>query len=181
MNSFLYWNLRRLGTSKKKLKNMVRRYKVNVVAIAEPFVGEHCMSRLQKSLDFWGCISNEGVGGKLWVLWNTNVNVTMKSIKGQSISLLVKEKDKKILTTFVYAKCSYQDCRKLWEELSSLSIGNTPWIIIGGFNIIHKEDERIGGSPRQVIAKREFNDFIDAVGMMEVNYEGNMMSWCNGQ
>ncbi|XP_042954746.1 uncharacterized protein LOC122291174 [Carya illinoinensis] len=28
---------------------------------------------------------------------------------------------------------------------------------------------------------REFNDFIDAVGMIETKFEGNKMSWCNGQ
>lgn len=52
---------------------------------------------------------------------------------------------------------------------------------MGDFNIIRNDGERIGGRPRPTIAMGEFNDFIDAVGLVEVNHEGNMMSWCNGQ
>ncbi|XP_042939346.1 uncharacterized protein LOC122274369 [Carya illinoinensis] len=150
-------------------------------AIAEPFVNKQCMVRIQNRLEFGGCISNEEAGGKLWVLWNTKVKVTVQSIKGQSISLMVEEKNKQILTSFVYAKCSYLDRRRLWEDLSLLSTGITPWIIMGDFNIIRNNDERIGGRPRPTIAMREFNDFIDAVGMIETKFEGNKMSWCNGQ
>lgn len=32
----------------------------------------------------------------------------------------------------------------------------------------------------QEIAMGGFNDFINEVGLVEVNSEGNMMSWCNG-
>ncbi|XP_042956409.1 uncharacterized protein LOC122292237 [Carya illinoinensis] len=160
---------------------MIKKYKVNVVAIAEPFVNKQCMVRFQNRLEFGGCISNEEAGGKLWVLWNTKVKVTVQSIKGQSISLMVEEENKQILASFVYAKCSYLDRRRLWEDLSLLSTGITPWIIMGDFNIIRNNDERIGGRPRLTIAMREFNDFIDAVGMIETKFEGNKMSWCNGQ
>ncbi|XP_041001851.1 uncharacterized protein LOC121247553 [Juglans microcarpa x Juglans regia] len=160
---------------------MIKSHTPSVVAVAEPFVGEHGMSRLQQCMDFGGGISNEGDGGKLWVMWKTNESIVVSCTTGQSITILAKEKDKQVAITFVYAKCSYLDRRKLWEDLSSMRTGNTHWIVMRDFNIIHNDGERIGGRPRLNIAMGEFKDFIDAVGLVEANYEGNMMSWCNGQ
>lgn len=51
---------------------------------------------------------------------------------------------------------------------------------MGDFNIIHCEDERKGGRPRQVTAMEDFNGFIESCGLMDLPSNGNTLSWCNG-
>ncbi|XP_042964794.1 uncharacterized protein LOC122299025 [Carya illinoinensis] len=82
--------------------------------------------------------------------------------------------------SFVYAKCNYGEHRRLWDDLCSLQSSNVPRMVIGDFNIIRSDEERIGGRPRPRIAMEEFNSFIDMAGLSELGFQGNNMTWCNG-
>ncbi|XP_040998204.1 uncharacterized protein LOC121244256 [Juglans microcarpa x Juglans regia] len=57
--------------------------------------------------------------------------------------------------------------------------GSIPWIVLDDFNVMSGDGERIGGRSRPIIALKEFNDFIDVVGLVDLKFEGNSMSWCN--
>ena len=54
-------------------------------------------------------------------------------------------------------------------------------MVIGDFKIIRSDNERIRGHPRPRIALEEFNSFIDMVGLTDLGFQGNKMTWCNGQ
>ncbi|XP_042964784.1 uncharacterized protein LOC122299013 [Carya illinoinensis] len=59
--------------------------------------------------------------------------------------------------------------------------GIDPWMVVGDFNIIRKDEERKGGRPRHAGAMADFNSFIEDSGLVEMNHTGNTLSWCNGQ
>lgn len=63
----------------------------------------------------------------------------------------------------------------------SVQVADNPWLIVGDFNIIREDREIIGGCPRAAQAMEDFNECIDACGMVEMRSIGNTMSWCNGQ
>lgn len=69
----------------------------------------------------------------------------------------------------------------LWKELSSLSFINTPWAIIGDFNSITMLSEHKGVPFRYYASKaRLFADFITNNTLLDVEFIGNIYSWCNG-
>ncbi|XP_042959294.1 uncharacterized protein LOC122294521 [Carya illinoinensis] len=70
--------------------------------------------------------------------------------------------------------------RALWQELEGLLVTDQPWIVVGDFNTIRMDSERIGGNPRSLPSMNEFNDFIDRCGLFELTCSGQRLSWCNG-
>ncbi|KAF5477362.1 hypothetical protein F2P56_004011 [Juglans regia] len=55
-----------------------------------------------------------------------------------------------------------------------------PWLVLGDFNVIRRDSERVGGNPRPLISMLEFNNYIDHCGLLETSSSGQNMSWCNG-
>ncbi|XP_042950219.1 uncharacterized protein LOC122282325 [Carya illinoinensis] len=82
--------------------------------------------------------------------------------------------------TFVYAKCSYLEHRRLWDSLMGANIHHLPWIVMGDFNIIINDSERRGGRPRLALAMEEFNSWVGSCGLLDMPSCGNSLSWCNG-
>ncbi|KAF5477357.1 hypothetical protein F2P56_004006 [Juglans regia] len=55
-----------------------------------------------------------------------------------------------------------------------------PWLVLGNFNVIRRDSERVGGNPRPLISMLEFSNYIDHCGLLETSSSGQNMSWCNG-
>ncbi|XP_042972740.1 uncharacterized protein LOC122304535 [Carya illinoinensis] len=177
----LYWNVRGLGTSRGRLKKLVKEFKPKVFALAETFVDDSKMGRLMRQLGLEEGSSNQLNAGKIWLLWEKNVNVTIVRMSDQFITVKVLEGDLALSITFVYAKCYYGLRRQLWRDLQEDVHSNDPWMILGDFNVIKNNEEWKGGSPCSRIALEEFNEWINGCGLMDLNYNGNNLSWCNGQ
>ncbi|XP_041020448.1 uncharacterized protein LOC121262091 [Juglans microcarpa x Juglans regia] len=95
-------------------------------------------------------------------------------------SNVVDGDNKRILVSFVYAKCSQVNRRGLWRELAEVQVVEQPWVVVGDFNIIRNDSDRIGGNPQPLASMEEFNDCLDQCGLIDLSSRGNHMSWCNG-
>ena len=53
-----------------------------------------------------------------------------------------------MMVSFLYGHNDYIPRRELWSALKSFSseIGNAPWLVVGDFNIVRHEREKIGGA-----------------------------------
>lgn len=69
IENVLVWNVRGLDTSQKRLKGLIKKWNISIVAIAEQFAGEDKLPKLAGFLGFQNFCSNEVVGGKVWLLW----------------------------------------------------------------------------------------------------------------
>lgn len=70
IDNMLVWNVQGLGTTKKKLSQMVRTFNVAIVAILEPFSDVNNMDQVAWYLGFLKSCSNAEMGGKIWVVWD---------------------------------------------------------------------------------------------------------------
>lgn len=50
IDTILYWNVRALGSSKKRLKSLLMKNNVSIYAIARPFARENCMTTMDNFL-----------------------------------------------------------------------------------------------------------------------------------
>ncbi|XP_035544614.1 uncharacterized protein LOC118348003 [Juglans regia] len=139
------------------------------------------LQRLVSSLGFDGFYSNEGAGGKIWILWIAPYDFEVVSVSTQMVTGWFVLDGTRTLVSFVYMKCTQLDQRELWEQLVGCRAAGDPWIVMGDFNIIREDRERVGGCPRAAQAMDDFNLCIDQCGLVELNYHGNPLSWCNGQ
>lgn len=52
----------------------------------------------------------------------------------------------------------YTERRALWADLEHRQMNDCPWMILGDFNAIRMDSERIGSHSRPLISMFEFND-----------------------
>ncbi|KAG6650510.1 hypothetical protein CIPAW_06G048500 [Carya illinoinensis] len=165
----MVWNVRGIGTLKKCLRNLVRKYSISMLAISEPFI-EESMFHFTKFLDFPNYCSDEAMRGKVWVMWNGHDDFEVVSMLDQMITGWVVLNGIKVFVTFVYAKCSFYKRRGLWTDLVALQVGLNPWLIVGDFNIIQEDGEQIGGQPRPLAAMEEFNNCLNNCGVVDLKF-----------
>lgn len=139
------------------------------------------MERWAISLHFTNFASNLEMGGKIWVCWKDEIEMDVVGITNQSLNGLFEASGGNLLTIFVYAKCTQIERQELWSHLSGVSCAGLAWVVLGGFNIIRSNEERVGGRLRLLLAMNDFNACINRCGLLDLRLEGRQLSWCNGQ
>ncbi|XP_038971839.1 uncharacterized protein LOC120104572 [Phoenix dactylifera] len=82
----------------------------------------------------------------------------------------------------VYASTDYRVRRPLWHEITSLLAQGIPTVAVGDFNCIQSADEKRGGAPfTDRIDRREFRDFVQLNGLVDLGFSGPRFTWCNNQ
>ncbi|KAF5468900.1 hypothetical protein F2P56_013011 [Juglans regia] len=174
------WNLRGLGSSRNRLKSLVKKNGVHIVGILDPFVDVDKMSRLASMLGLSNFCSNAEVDGKIWNFWSDDCGWEPLSMTNQVIIGSFLFGEEKLLISFNYAKCNSIERRELWQSLEGIDDNEISWIVVGDFNIIREDSERVGGHPRSITAMEEFNICIDHCGLLDLHVVGRKLSWCNG-
>lgn len=113
--------------------------------------------------------------------WGGGLQVTILNLSDQHVTVYVPLDDGMIFLSVVYAKCNYQDRRALWQSLKLEILSDEPWLGLGDFNVIRRDEERRGGRPCLQVAMDEFNDFINDCGLRDTQSSVNLFSWHNGQ
>ncbi|KAJ4954176.1 hypothetical protein NE237_031008 [Protea cynaroides] len=70
-----------------------------------------------------------------------------------------------------------------WKAMHNAENGgpNEPWVMIGDFNIICYHGEKEGGGQLCKGAMMEFNDCLESNLFKDLKWEGEMLTWSNGQ
>ena len=126
--------------------------------------------------------------GKICVIWNPSVTVSILHKSLQSITCKVRLPfvSTEFVVTFVYGSNCRKMRRELWSELvflsSSSSSSGMPWLILGDFNQVRfaSEHSRSSGfsSSRGM---REFNQCLATTSLSDLQFCGNAFTWTNNQ
>ncbi|GLT59702.1 hypothetical protein SLA2020_325070 [Shorea laevis] len=185
-------NIRGLGGigKKKEIRDLVIREKVDVLLIQETKMEQvdNCLCRMVWGTDDfeWIAQAANGAFGGILIIWNSRVFRKLSSFEGTGfLGVFGMWGDYNIPCYFVnvYSSCDLAQKRCLWEILSDLVTskkGN--WCIAGDFNAIRNSQERKGDtSVRREL--REFNDFIETTGLVDLPMIGRKFTWYqpNGQ
>lgn len=128
-------------------------------------------------LDMSEICSKGSSGGKLWILWQQTLTVSVISFGAQWCNLSIKQSSYHLYGSFVYEKCTMTERRELWDALDNFGGSlNELWFIAGGFNTVTLADERIGCRSSQG-SVRDFNNFILGSGLIDAGYNGNKFTW----
>ncbi|XP_043696901.1 uncharacterized protein LOC122647612 [Telopea speciosissima] len=72
--------------------------------------------------------------------------------------------------------------RELWRDLGSIANSILdPWAVLGDFNVVRYQHEKIGGDSIRQEAVDEFNSFIDDSGLVDLKWKGEFLTWNNRQ
>lgn len=74
-----------MGRLRGRLKKLITKFKLDLLAISEPLMAEDRLTRLGNFLNYLHFISNENQSGKLWLFWNDSIIFEVVSIKTQMV------------------------------------------------------------------------------------------------
>ncbi|XP_058111335.1 uncharacterized protein LOC131254363 [Magnolia sinica] len=184
MDSLLIWNSRGLANAAtiRSALRLVRAHNPSIVAILERIARDSRRVGIGLKLGFHSSFSNDGVRGKIWILYRGPLSVSVIENSNKTISLDVYSQDHwvRCRVTIVYTKCSRFARRTLWNTLESLaSSSNGPWAVGGDFNAVVDSSERMGYRDFDLLSATKFKDAIDKADLLDVGFGGNRFTWCN--
>lgn len=159
-------------------------------SIIETRVKEHRSQKiLHTSFPGWKYVCNYefAVLGRIWVVWNPDVKVTVVSKSDQTITCVVRLPHNPIefAVTFVYAvNCRYGR-RRLWQEIEDLAansiISDKPWMLLGDFNQALDPTDASSGGSRVTRGMEEFRSCTLNSSISDLPFRGNHYTWWNNQ
>lgn len=58
---------------------------------------------------------------------------------------------------------------------------DTPWLVLGDFNEITSQADKVGGRPFRESQCSDFENFTDAASLVDVGFHGNPFTWSNAR
>ncbi|WOK98607.1 hypothetical protein Cni_G07319 [Canna indica] len=92
----------------------------------------------------------------------------------QAIHLLINKKGSNPWLLFgIYASNDGKDRSLLWELLRNIEVSHTLWLVVGDFNFIESQDDKLGGRPFSAGASLDsFKDFCSSAGLFDLGFCG---------
>ncbi|XP_058111570.1 uncharacterized protein LOC131254886 [Magnolia sinica] len=186
MSNILSWNVRGVGNAQTThfLKRLTKKHNIVILLFQEPMIRDSRRTRVASRLDFSNHIADETGGSRIWILGKDNVQMQIIRANNQSITITINSPifPLPITITTVYASCSRDHRKHLWDELRAIFKMTTgPWLISGDFNTTISPNDRIGGTPQMTGAMTDFQDAINDTGLLDAGYHGPPFTWCNNR
>ena len=187
--SCLVWNCRGLGKPRaiRALKDLIRSHNPTLVFLCETKMALANMNRLKFTLGIKNCfgVDRMGLGGGLLLLWNEDWDVTLQSFSAGHIDVLVKipRGDSHLMFFFTgfYGNPTTVLRRESWKLLQRIGHArDLAWLIAGDFNEVMYQSELVGQNQRNATQIRDFRAALYNVGLFDLGFEGNMITWRNG-
>ena len=123
--------------------------------------------------------------GRIWVLWDpSSVSIKPICITDQMIHVegTFIQTQTSFVGSFIYGHNYHILCRSLWNSLChlSLQLHNSPWVAMGDFNIIRKEEDRLGGDQSWPSYIEEFNACCQSSLLDDLRSSGRHLTWSRG-
>uniref|UniRef100_A0A803Q6Y9 CCHC-type domain-containing protein n=1 Tax=Cannabis sativa TaxID=3483 RepID=A0A803Q6Y9_CANSA len=123
-----------------------------------------------------------GLKGGLLLLWMANIDVTLNSYSMNHFDVLVSlDNCHQFHFTGFYGAPKTHLRINTWNLLSSLvsNDSNTPWLVLGDFNELLSNDDKIGGPPRDDMLMDNFRKTIDYCNLSAIPCKGDIFTWTN--
>ena len=122
---------------------------------------------------------------KSWLLWDLAIlDVHPRLISDQLIhvDVTILQKQLKFSISFIYGLNCYIQRRHLWSSLCALSAGllSSPWILLGDFNVVRYNTEKLGGNQDWPAYMNELNDCCLSSSLDDLHFAGQLFTWSKG-
>ena len=153
------------------------RHRPDILIIVEPRIAEERVQVVINTLPYTHSrrVDPNGFSGGIWMLWNesTSCQVEILTHSEHSIHALVKVSSPSlsILLTAIYASSNFYKRQLFWNYLQNLATLLTlPRVLLGDFNDMLSEDEKMGGLPLNRNRVTAFRNCLDTCGLLDLNF-----------
>lgn len=168
----------------RAFKELVRMHKPDLVALFEPRISGSSADEVCKKTGFanWIRVEASGFSGGIWVLWNNSINIHIVRTDPQFVLMQVHDRvGDPFWLAAVYASPNRTLRRILWKEMNAPLLGVMgPWAVVGDFNATMFMDERSSINGQSKEGCREFHDWFQREGLVDMGFTGQMFTWSRG-
>lgn len=119
-----------------------------------------------------------GRSGGLAIFWKRSGLVNIISSNKNLVDLHVQFGDQKFFVSCIYGEPREDNRQWLWEKVSRLGTSRRhPWCLLGDFNAICSNEEKLGGPMRGDDYFADFNSMLNVCRMKELASQGDPFTW----
>ncbi|XP_042939567.1 uncharacterized protein LOC122274609 [Carya illinoinensis] len=180
------WNCRGIGNPRtvQDLCLLTRENKANMVFLIETMSKASKLERLKRRLGMEGCFVVESVGkkGGLALYWRNSEEVEIKSYSTWHINAEVNEEGQGIKWLFTGFYCHPETGKRMfsWDLLRRLKPREQePWCVVGDFNEILIQTEKVGGRQRAELQMNQFRGALEDTMLYDLGCRNGFYTWSN--
>ncbi|KAI8551299.1 hypothetical protein RHMOL_Rhmol06G0175000 [Rhododendron molle] len=171
------WNIRGLNNplKQKEVYSFISSQKLQLMGILETKVrATNLCTTFGKCFPaHWSYSHNLGSSSvaRIVVAWDPQclvVDVLQTSDQMVCAKVQIVASSKILYLSIVYASNSFVERRRLWAEMRVFNsvCGNSPWIMVGDYNIVRARSERLEGFDSNAVG--DFNNCLDDLEMEDL-------------
>ncbi|XP_049381157.1 uncharacterized protein LOC125845653 [Solanum stenotomum] len=145
----------------------------------EPFRDPSELEQYRRKLGYRNALVNRA--SKIWIFWDDDYEGHIVADSVQQLTIKLTRYNTFVLVLAVYAKCSHEERIDLWEDLQHIAAdSDISWVIGRDFNVILREEDKLGGLAFTQSEAADFAHFINNCGLSELKFSGSLFTWWNG-
>jgi hypothetical protein len=165
------------------LLKLKQEYKPDTLFLIETKTDHIFLERVRVGLGFAGKLVVDSIGrsGGLCLFWMESMDIGLISFSNFHIDVQVASVDNsRWRMTGFYGHLETSQRHHAWSLLRRIhAMSDLPWIVIGDFNEILDDSEKIGGLQRPRWQIENFRAALDDCGLQDIGFSGPPFTWCN--
>ncbi|XP_056687673.1 uncharacterized protein [Spinacia oleracea] len=157
-----------------------------ILVLLETKCGEDRAKEVMQQLRFdaFKAIPSTGKRGGIWIFWKKVVDLVMYTAEVNQFHALFhfQNVSSEVLVTGMHASTLPRIRHENWRNLQdNLPPSQTPWMVMGDFNEVISQADKMGGRAFRPSQCQDLQSFINAAGLVDVGFNGNPYTWTNSR
>ena len=180
--SIMSWNCQGLRNpwTIRHLKEMRKEYFPDMLVLMEIKNLDAYVTKVQGWLGyrFLKTVEPLGCSGGLALFWKDNLHVDFLFVDKNLIDMKVSSASHSWFVTCVYGNPVTSLRSIVWDKLTTFGLTRSEaWCMIGDFNAILSNEEKLGGPVRDLISFHSFQSMLADCDMSEISSSGDGFTW----